>query len=139
MNLIGLPAGLTGAAVVVAALVSSVLAAFAPIIARIPGLRVADDSRNVLMRTLVGALNLAGLVGYAYFNNITIAKEAVPALVLTAFGALVGGHYVYKGVQAAHSLATNASVETPAGPGDTVLPFSAPTMPTPDTAPPASA
>ena len=137
MNLIGLPAGLTGAAVVVAALVSSVLAAFAPIIARIPGLRYGDDSRNVLMRTLVGALNLAGIVGYAYFNNIVLAKEAIPALVLTAFGALIGGHYVYKGVQTAQALATNASVETPAGPGDTVLPFNAP-IPTTDTSPPAA-
>src|SRR5579859_989350 len=139
MNLIGLPAGLTGAAVVVAALVSSLLAAFAPIIARVPGLRVTDDSRNVLMRTLVGALNLAGLVAYAWLNNIVLAKEMVPALVLTAFGALVGGHYMYKGVQTARALAVNASVETPAGPGDTVLPFSAPTMPTPDTSPPVSA
>lgn len=140
MNIVGLPASLTGAAVVVAALVSSLLSAFGVLIAQVPGLRLTDASRNILMRVVVGALNLAGLVAFAWINNLVIAKEMLPALLATAAGfGVVGGHYVYKGVQSVQqTLATGLSVTTPAGPTDTVLPFSAPTPSNaPATPPPA--
>ena len=129
MNLIGLPPSLYAAAVVVASLVSSLLSAFGPLVSQVPGLRQQDTSRNLLMRVVVGALNLAGILAVAWMGNVVLTKEMIPVLLLTAAGfGVAGGHLVYKGVQSGvqQVLATGVSVITPASPTDPSLPFNAP-------------
>ena len=118
MTLTGLPPALVGAAVVIAALVSSLLGAASTLVNRIPGLRPQDDTRNVLLRVLIGVLNLGGILAYAYFNSIVIAKEAVPALVLTAFSVTLGVHYVYTGIKSGAAPANAPALTVPPVPAD---------------------
>lgn len=97
MNLVGLSPALYAAAVAVASAVSALIGAFAPFIVKIPGFRPADQTRAIAVRTLVGVLNLVGVIGAAFVSNTVIPKEAVPMLVLVAFGGTVLGHYFYQG------------------------------------------
>jgi len=99
MNLVGLSPQLYFAAVAVAAAVASLLGAFAPMIAKIPGFGVNDQTRAIALRALVGVLNLAGIIGVAFVSNTVIPKGAVVALLLTAFGGTALGHFFFQGTQ----------------------------------------
>lgn len=115
MNLVGLPPALLAAAAVIAMMVSAVLGASSKLVARVPGLGPNDETRDVLMRALVGALNLAGMLAYAWSQRIVLSQEMIPALVLTAAGYTVGVHYVYTGIKAGvSSAAPPAPAATPA-------------------------
>lgn len=118
MTLIGLPPALLAAAVVIASLISGLLGAASTVVNRIPGLRPQDDTRNYLMRVLIGALNLGALLLYAWSQRIVIVQEAVPALVLTAFGVTLGVHYVYTGIKSGAAAAAAQPATVPPVPAD---------------------
>jgi hypothetical protein len=99
-NLPSLPVAVGASAAAIAALVSGLLALFAAPLANIPGLRPNDETRNAGMRTLLFLLNLLGLVGFAFTQNVVIARSEVPALLLTAALAASAGHIAYVSVKA---------------------------------------
>ena len=90
----------------VAAIVSGLLAALAPIISSVPGLRPNDAMRNTLMRVLVYVLNLGALVGLAWTQNVVITQQMVPALLLAVGGSTVGSHLFYATVKSSRTTPT---------------------------------
>ena len=83
----------------VAAVVSGLLAALAPLISSVPGLRADDAMRNTLMRMLVYVLNAGALIGLAWTQNVVITQQMVPALLLAVGGSTVGSHLFYNTVK----------------------------------------
>lgn len=94
----GLPAVLSTG--LVASLVSYLVSLFAPILGSVPGLRAEDASRTPLLRTLVYALNVAGLLALAWTQQIVITRALVPALLYAAAGT-VGSTVSYLATKAA--------------------------------------
>ena len=103
----------------VAAIVSGLVAALAPLISSVPGFRAGDALRSTLMRVLVYLLNLAALVGLAWTQNVVLTQQMVPALLLAVGGSTVGSHLFYSQVKAASSTpgtATAPAASTPPAP-----------------------
>ena len=112
MNLTGLTPDLYAVALMISQVVTGLLGALAAQIALVPGFRANDASRTAAMRVLAGVLNLLGVIGAAWTQNLVISKEQLPALLLTAFGATVASHLTYTGVK--NGVSTAASATTPA-------------------------
>ena len=137
-NLPGLPVAVGASAATIAAIVSGLLALFAAPLANIPGLRPADETRNAGMRTLLFLLNLLGLCGLAFTQNVVIARAEVPALLLTAALAAGAGHVAYVSVKAvAAKRAGDTTVSlTPAGQAALAAQVPSPQAVTPDASAP---
>ena len=99
-----------------APIVAALLGSVATLIARVPGLRPSDDSRTVLMRVLVGALNLGGLLAFSWTQNIVLDKSMLVALLITTFGQGLVSHFTYVGIKngAATTAPSSASNADPA-------------------------
>ena len=121
-NLPGLPLVVAAAAAVIAEAVTGLLALFAAPIASIPGFRPGDSTRNALMRGLVALLNLAGLVGFAWTQNVVIPRAALPALLAVAAGQGLLAHFSYVGAKAVATRSTSSST-TVTGDTDTTYSF----------------
>ena len=111
MNATTLPAILDAATLAgVAAIVSGLLAALAPVISAVPGFRAADAMRSTLMRVLVYALNVGALLCLAWTQNVVISQQMVPALLLAVGGSTVGSHLFYVKVRSSNSTSTAPAV-----------------------------
>lgn len=109
MNATTLPAILDAATLAgVAAIVSGLLAALAPVISAIPGFRANDAMRSTLMRVLVYVLNVGALVGLAWTQNVIITPQMAPALLLAVGGSTVGSHLFYVKVRSSNPAAAPA-------------------------------
>lgn len=95
----GLPAIVAASAAVITVGVTGLLALLAAPIASIPGFRPNDATRDALMRLLVAVLNIAGLVGFAWTQNVVIPREALPMLLVVAVGQGALAHISYVGVR----------------------------------------
>lgn len=115
MNLIPLPAALYSAAVPLAAIASAVLAFLSRVgLGRVPGFRIADAARNSLLRLLLGALNVAGLLAYAWTQGIALVPAQLVTLGAVVVGAAGGGHVVYGLIKSGASSAAPAAPAIPA-------------------------
>ena len=106
-SLPGLPLLIVASAAAIAAAVSSVLALLAVPISGIPGFRPNDATRNALMRSLVFACNLGGLVALAWSQSVVLSQAMLPALLVTAAAGSAASAGVY--VQVKARVATNAA------------------------------
>lgn len=129
MNLAPLPPHLDAAAVAIAAIASAVLAGLSQLgLGTVPGFRAQDGSRNAAMRVLLGVLNLAGLLAYAWTQGIVLVPAQVPMLLGVCVIAAGGGHYFYGWVKAGSQASGSG---TPAAPAPVaVLPPAVPPLPT---------
>ena len=110
MNVSTLPAILdVSTTAAIAAVVSGLLALFAPLLSAVPGLRPQDSTRSTLLRVLLFALNLGLLIGLAWTQNVIIPREMLPALLVAAGGASLGGHVFYTGVAKSGGASTSAA------------------------------
>lgn len=92
----------------VSALVTMLLSSFAPLLLQVPGLRAKDASRTILMRTLVVALNLAGVIGFCFVSGVVVPKGSIISLLVDVAGAAGFGHVLYLASSSAHA-ASSAS------------------------------
>lgn len=119
MNLVPLPAALVAASVAIAAIASGVLAGLSQLgLGNVPGFRQSDGSRNAAMRVLLGVLNLAGLLAYAWTQGIGLVPAQVPMLLGVCVIAAGGGHYFYGWVKAGSQ---SSAAPPPAVPDSSVL------------------
>lgn len=114
-SLPGLPLLIVASAAGIAAAVSSVLALLMVPISGIPGFRPADATRNALMRALVFACNLAGLVGLAWSQSIVLSQAMLPALLVTAAAGSAASSAVYVQVKARVAPTLTLSAAPPIG------------------------
>src|SRR5258708_13857204 len=100
MNVSTLPAFLDTASIAtITAAVSALLALLAPALSQVPGFRPNDGARSTLMRVLLYALTLGGVLALAWSQNVVIPKEMLPTLLVAVGGGDGLAHIFYTGVK----------------------------------------
>lgn len=118
MNLAPLPDALNAELfAAVAALITTLCAAFAGPLASIPGFRPSDSTRSTLMRVLVYVLSLAAVVGYTFIQGVVITKPEVLTLLVSLAGGTGFAHVVYATVGSGKAAVAAKSVAAAAASG----------------------